>query len=317
MKIGLPSKIKYMANMQSPPDQSDNPNDHSNPKSENTQVDLGEDLLTTKDTTREMGEEELFELGSRMGSPDEMLASARILFNEGILEEAKKILFKLVRIEPRNILARKLLDEIHQQELRVLFSDVEERKPRFRSSGPQEIEDTETVIAKLEKEIGIEPVNFADFIFTDPRQIEAYWHSLKAHLSDMELDDRLDLGVAFMEMGWLDIAERIFFEVARLATESELKSTELKSKSLQVFALSQLGRDFESIMVIETILNRSDFSDPEKIEFHYQLARIYERTQRPKNAVEVYRHILQVDRRYRDSLERFQKCGGRIGQTQP
>ncbi len=278
--------------------------------SEDTHVDLGDDLLNTH-TEMVDPEESPLEMISKNADEDEIFKGARILFNEGLLEEAKKMSFKLLRDNPRNILARQLLEEIHQQELHTLFSEREERKPRFKSINNPAWEDPEVVLERLEKDMGQPKI--LSSLFPDEKSVELYWAGLKKTLSNEHVSDQLDMGIAFLEMGLGEIAEKIFTHVVSVSESQELKTLELKSKCLLVYAQLQLDKNFEAIMVLETVLNQKDILDSDKLEFFYLLARTYEKLSRISHAIETYKLVMLQNRRYRDTEYRLQKLGVHVG----
>src|SRR5947209_8696859 len=93
-----------------------------------TQVDLGDDLLN-EPTTISSGDMIAENVG-RIESTEDRLQSAKILFNEGMIEQAKRVLHKILIESPHDFAARKALDDIHEVELKQIFSGAEEPRRR-------------------------------------------------------------------------------------------------------------------------------------------------------------------------------------------
>src|SRR4051794_3122912 len=106
----------------------DSDNSQGSGDSTRTTVDLGDDLLerTASHTANsfhipkpvdDVHVESAPPLPTTADEIADQLQSAKILVNEGLVEEGKKLLRRILIADPRNLLARKRLDEIQELEL--------------------------------------------------------------------------------------------------------------------------------------------------------------------------------------------------------
>src|SRR4051812_7771187 len=87
-----------------------------------TSVDLGEDLLESTNTQSPIQTKpEILD-----HQIEDQYESARILANEGLVEEAKKVLRRIILLDPAHVAARKKLQEIQSQEMKNIFQETEE-----------------------------------------------------------------------------------------------------------------------------------------------------------------------------------------------
>ena len=180
------------------------------------------------------------------------LQSAKILFQEGLLDEAKKKLYQILIAAPNYTPAHDLLKLIQDGEVKGLLS---QSVPNQRAKKIK-VEDTDGIIQKLNADLGL-GLDVRDF---DPEREN--W------ITGVDLSSRehYDLGVAFFEMGCYRDAVR------------ELKTSERKIRVEQTFlgelgvavvalyseSLVKLERGFEAKSYLEPILSEPDLNQEEK-----------------------------------------------------
>jgi tetratricopeptide (TPR) repeat protein len=277
-----------------------------------TRVDLGEDLLTEAEPSA--GTSATISLPASLGETQapslaERLENARILFNEGMLEEAKKELHQIIIADGTLLPARKLLDEIHEIELKQIFqSEV----PRERSEGgawldPRRI-DTEAIMERLDDDLKL-GLNAPELsLLADKEAMKALSSQLDQALLGSTSQDRVDVGIAFMEMGLFEIASRIFRVAARTSSGVEARS----ASALLAYTLVLAGQAFEATLVIAPILQDGEATVGEKAEFFYLMGRAHEALGRPGQAIGWYRKSQETDpgyQSYRDTEERIVRLG--------
>jgi hypothetical protein len=299
--------------------------------SELTSVDLGEDLLAGQPPARPVGSEGgqeddeapsarntaspsnkeaspgdgAFGGGSAVGglredeSDAEKLETAKILESEGFREDAKKILRGLLIRDSANLPARTLLTRIQDEELQLLLSAEPMVPVRARTSSLSPVEaSAEETLGRLEKELGLAPE-------PDPALAPAH---PRASLANAEFDrllagtsarERLDWGIAFHEMGLLELASRQF-EIARGDLEHRGEAACLKANSLLV-----ADKPAEALLVLEETLAEDELSPAQRVESRYLAGRASESLGKRREALVLYRGVERLEPGYRDTRERI------------
>lgn len=269
-----------------------------------TRVDLGDDLL---EPTREVH-------ASKAESPREpdladQLQSAKILMGEGLLEEAKRILRKILIADPRRFAARELLREIHDIELKQLFGEGPQRKFRTRSQRQEEnaSEDPiDEVMRDLDQDFG--PINTS----APPEGLEV----ARSH-DELNGQNRIDLGIAFLEMGHYELAVRHFKAAFQFFLEESVNEASgsvesvssgvLVATSLLAYALISAERPYEAAQVLQDQIQNSSISPENQLEFIYLMGRAYEAMNQEELAKNSYHQVAQVDPAYRDVRMRLER----------
>lgn len=298
---------------------------------EGTRIDLGDDLVEkTAMLTRPESQPEA-EIGDdavapaveeRLETPTQIedhLESARILMTEGLLDEGKRILRRIILADPRHLAARKMLDEIHEQELKQIFGEGRS-SPRGRSRQGEALDvspmSSELVMRQLDRDLKLGVFGEGDAgealaselsLFQSREALAAFGVKLDRDLAGSSARDRLDTGIAFLEMGLYDLAARQFKAAMRDA-EHRLGAT-----GLQAYALILAGRPFEATMGLEAVLGDSELPREEKTDFMYLMGRAYEGLKNPRVALQWYQQIQEMDPHYRDTDERMDWISRQLG----
>lgn len=272
---------------------------------ESTRVDLGDDLL---EPTREMPASKAESL--RETDLADQLQSAKILMSEGLLDEAKRILRKILIADSRRLAARELLREIHEIELKQLFGEGPLR--RFRNQSQRQVENVseaaiDEVMRDLDQDLKLGMFNKSSST-----------HSL-APLEDLELSgqNRIDLGIAFLEMGHYELAVRhlkvafqYFLEESVNEVHVSVENISLNilvATSLLAYALILAERPYEAAQVLQEQIQNSSISCENQLEFLYLMGRAYEAMNQEELAKNSYLQVAHVDRAYRDVGSRLER----------
>lgn len=261
---------------------------------ESTRVDLGDDLI---DKTR-VADSDARAGGERPFSAEDALSSADILIGEGLYEEAKKILFRVLRERPELVQARDKLDRLHQEELEQILSGS---TPTRR--GPIAYAfDHERVLEKLNRDLKLDVF---DAESSSPAA-ERFRESLKFSLDGADAQDQMDLGIAFYEMSLFGLALERFQDALKAARRKDPEDVRaaLSAEYLQALTLVQMGRESEALVLLQPHLIRSDLEMEDRVHFMYLHARALERGGRPAEARAVLESILAWDPFYRDVRDR-------------
>lgn len=269
-----------------------------------TGTDLGDDLI---EKTRSLTRETVARDAIRPDQLDDHLDSARILFGEGLIEEAKKILHRILICDAGHVLARQMLQEVHELELKQIFSEGGGRRiPGIREPRnvlPAEV-DVEQVMRELDRDLKLDIFPFD----RDERAIREYGERLDQEVSGLSPRDLVDLGIAFLEMGLSEIAVPRFRNACqKLLQESDQKNRDLllSATSLHAYSLILVGQAFEATLELQSVLRDSEIPIGQKVEFFYLMGRAHEEMKKTESALGWYQQVAAIDSRYRDVEDRL------------
>lgn len=246
---------------------------------EGTRVDLGEDLVATPSVPAPVSRPR--------PTPRDDLDSARILINEGLLEDARRALFSVLRSEPGNRLALGLLEQIRATEIQAILKPdgrAQVAHPRSQSNDPALRQNPEELIAKLDDDwnLGLAP--------SDAEIILARRWVTESLEPSSSMQERMDWAVALIQLGMPEVA----VEVLESAPES-LGTHE----SLALHARTNLdcGRFEEARALAESGLKDADLPKDLREEMSYIRAVSLMRTGRLADAASIFASLGS----YRDS----------------
>lgn len=270
-----------------------------------TKIDLGDDLLVTAEIQREY-----ISSSSRVESAEDQLATAKILLNEGLVEDAKKTLRKILIIDPDHQAARFTLKEILDNELKELLTGKEPmtRKPRaferFGKEARAPEPTSEEAVRELEEAIGSEPAR---------RDTQNTPIIAQESIKDLTAGDRVDIGIAFMEMGAYDKAAEIFLTALHFIDPStpEGRGQHNATNVLLARAFLDSGRSFEAIQILHPLVRSDEIAVEEKVEFFYLMGIAHEMRNERKVALAWYSKVRDIDPHFRDIRDRIRKPFGK------
>ena len=269
-----------------------------------TSIDLGEDLL---------GDERDHEAKSTAAPRNDDLKSSDILLNEGMVEEAKKILFKLLRQDPHDLPARQRLAKIHELELQQALGRQPASRQRSRDRPAEETDfNRDDVLRSLDKDFHLGILEEASSegygvvelsLFKDGVSLEAFGDRLEREMTGSQSSDRMDLGIGFLQMGLFKLAERQF----RAATAQDSRA-----RLLLAHTLIEGGKPFDAILVIEAAANDPELSGEDQIHLDYYRGLAQEKQGRLADALTAYQKVTDRDAEYRDTSDRIRVLNGRV-----
>jgi tetratricopeptide (TPR) repeat protein len=280
-----------------------------------TRVDLGDDLLNTRTIPYDRNAEKTperaegappVEAPSAPESIEELLLNAKILLSEGLLEDAKKTLRRVLRVDPPNLSARDRLEEIQKIEIkRLLGQDDGNTGGGFLRAKKKKVEpaleDGESVAAALERELGGVMTPEERFFPTEAER-EEFAGNLEALCVGVSGQDRIDLGIGFLEMEFYEIAIRMF----RAAAAAE--PDERRARALLATAWIARGNGFEAMTEIESLIADQSAPGEERIDYGYMAGRAQELLGNFEMAVRWYRAVIQLEPGYRDAEDRLRRA---------
>jgi tetratricopeptide (TPR) repeat protein len=302
-----------------------------------TRVDLGEDLLEQKTAmltlpvatpheakpnvpppTPELRDELLPAGPIRMEQVDDLIQSARILAGEGLLEDAKKVLRRILLADPGRITARKMLEEIHETELKQIFgdSDLPRRRPGTQPQHAVLEASAETVLRGLDRDMALGMLDDRPSLFRDREALEEFGARMDRDFSASPAEERIDLGIAFLEMGLPALAVHHFrAAVSKVSfapeaaldqsAETDGSSPLLVATGLLAYALITDGRAFDATLALQQVLNDVEIRRERKLELLYLMGRAFESLEKPDVARGWYAQAAEIEPHYRDLDERL------------
>jgi tetratricopeptide (TPR) repeat protein len=264
-----------------------------------TRVDLGDDLIESSVIMPDPQE------GISGNTIEDQFENAKILANEGFIEDAKKVLRKILIQDPKHAPARQQLQQILDRELKDLLSDREAplKRPRlFERKGKQARAaqvSSEDVLRELEEELGLD----------EARDEKGEPVTVRADVEGASESDRIDLGIAFIEMGLHEEAIQ-HLKAALEMIESQLEPNMVqKTSATALLARAYLSgqKPFEAIHLLHAILRDAEVPPADKIEFFYLMGISFEQTGDRKGALPWFKKVRDLDPRYRDIHERLRK----------
>lgn len=276
----------------------DDPKD--NPVFEGTRVDLGEDLLEATRVLERPTETPPAE--EQADQKDDEFQKGVILMNERLFEDAKKVFRKVLRQDPTHEGAQKCLEEISKIELQDLLAG-ESGKKRLGNLNASENENPEQVLEKLEKDLHIN-VAKAELkpvpdLFADAQALATYRERVMETAIALSPRDRIDVGIAHLEMGLFDVAQAIFETVVRY------EAHKVVGMYLLGLALIHGGKAIEASIRIEPFARDLTLSESQKSDFLYLMGLAFERLHDMKKAREFYRRVHLLNPKYRDVVEKL------------
>ncbi len=259
------------------------PPEHKNPKEslveEGTRVDLGDDLLAV---SVEGAPSRLIPASARApASARDDLDSARILMDEGLLEDARRALFRVLRNEPGNRLALGLLEQIRTTEIRsILKPDSRAQAAHARAHADQAAphRDPEQIIAQLELDWHLElgPSE-------SERLVARQWIS-QGLGPESSLQERMDWAVALVQLGLPDLGVEVLEACGQLHASPS-------ATALHARASLESGRPEAARALAEQALRDPDFPKDLRDEMGYLRAMSFLRLGQRSEAAAIFRTL--------------------------
>jgi tetratricopeptide (TPR) repeat protein len=211
---------------------------------------------------------------------------------------------RVLRLEPASLSARDRLEEIQKIEIKRLLGQDDGATGggfvRAKKKTESPLEDGESVAAALERELGPTP-GAEDRFFANEAERDAFHASLERLCAEATAQDRIDLGIAFLEMEFYEAAVRMF----RAAAADE--SVERRARALLATALVAKGNGFEAMIELEALVADQSAPPEEKVDYGYLAGRAQESLENFAVAARWYRAVLQIEPGYRDAEDRLRR----------
>jgi tetratricopeptide (TPR) repeat protein len=231
-------------------------------------------------------------------SDNDELESARILIQENLYDEAKRVLFRLLtRIhDPQSFNYRRtkeMLNKIESIEMNDLMNKNSRIKP---DKNP---EDTTSLITQLERDLQLQ--NFEDEVTSlDQEQ----WTVSEIPSTAQGL---FDLAVAFYEMGCLGDALR---ELKRAEKKIRIEESFLGELGVSVVALQtqtliKLGSAFKAKVYLEPVLMEPDLLHEQKIILYYSMGMVEQALEEKNTAKGWFQKVADFDPSFKDVQQRI------------
>ena len=258
---------------------------------EGTRVDLGDDLLA-----RPLAREQASSSPVPQSEPSvrEDLDSVRILLSEGLLAEARRTLFRVLRKDPSNSLALRLMEEIRAQEIEALLHPQGRTRPTLTNLKPTAGATPQELIEKLDQELKLG-------LSSSSQELPQCERWVREHLKpEASVQDRMDWAVALLHLDQAPLAAKILEE----GHVGESADFELQALLAQTYLLANQLE--QTRMICERALRDPSLEGNIREEFNYLRARSLEELERQREAAAIY----QALGNYRDSRLRLHSLIG-------
>lgn len=287
--------------------------------SEPEKIDLGDDLLdgTTRMISGVMAGQPTAVLepgtmreaprpGERAQAPSPKIEpqldeKTLILKGDCYLEEKK---YHLARKAYRHALAlgadeksiREKLREIRKREMPDSFSSTQSSEDNKNIS-------SEEILQRLERDFALD--EFSAVTAEEKRELLESLSAVRAQidLSPEPPDERtkLDLGIAYFEVGFFEEAEAYFQQIA-LSQDPALR---VDAEYLLAKCYESSGRYAQALALLKRLGERRDCGEQEKIPVYYALGELLERMKQPDRARKYYERVAKLDRHYRNIQDKL------------
>ncbi len=229
---------------------------------------------------------------------------------QGLTEEAVKILKEILEKYPDNKTARERLAQLEVRE-EIKPTVIEESLPQGAEVPSQEtgaIAEGEFDLAKeLENELIEEgvPLQEEPLVEEMPRQISAeevlreFKSKVATVISKEDADTHYDLGIAYREMGLLDEA------ISEFTISSASPDKKIESNNMIGLCYRDKGNFAEAEKYFKLVLQSPEITQDFSKGVLYELARVYEENGEIKQAIEIFEKIIAIDPGFRDVSERL------------
>ena len=242
----------------------------------------------------------LSEIGSAQEAIAEYLVAASDLLAQERNEEARKVLRRVLELDPNNVKAKEELEKLGEEEVKVPVEEQEEvSEPGVEESELPPIEAIEGQVADIEfllKEVESKPV--VEIRLSD--LIEEFRSRMR------ELPERPETRLKIGEI----LTGLLLFDLAIENYRKLLPIPELKNRAIENLGITfvRAGRYNESLRYLaEAIVAR-----PDNLEIRYYLALAYQGMGDHENALKQLSNIISVNPNYRDARDLYQHLGGKF-----
>ncbi len=231
-----------------------------------------------------------------------------ILIQEGLLADAKKVLRYLQRQNPLDLHARERLQKISEVELQQLLES--EDSPSNRNGIA--LEEPEDIIEALDRDLamGISGTS----LLQEREGMRAFAKELVVDLRDLSNQDRLDVGIGFLEMGLFGMAEEQLNQVreAEFLLADSSSACYLAALSYSAYALILDGRPHEAVGRLQSGLSDARIPHPNKTELLYLMGRANENLGQYREAMGWYQSAENLEPDFRDAKQRVLRLYQRV-----
>lgn len=241
---------------------------------------------------------------------DDRLKTAQILRNEGLFEDAKHTLRKLISQFPDDLRARQELEEIQKEELTLIMKEVQTGVSRARSrfAPPPKIlvEDSDSIIQKLNKDLNL------GLVVTE--KIPHFNISVQngKPSEKLSIKDRIDLAVGFIQMNLYVLAiDHLRLALNHIDEATDLKDHQTLISVLELLANAYVENDqaFDAILLLESALSDNFIPGNSKLGLMYWMARAHQKSGQKEIATMWFEEVKKRDSEYRDIEYRLRTLG--------
>lgn len=222
----------------------------------------------------------------------------KCLYQKGAIAEADKAFKRALKLSSSKEKIRKSVQKIKGKKKEVKKVEIE--LPSISLVELLEEEEGKAVKFKVAEEKEVEePVTFEDLL-------EEFKEGVLEYIEDTDFDSHYDLGITYKEMELIDEAILEFKKAS--------KGEEIKLKSIEMLALCLIekGDLDEAEKIIKEAISIDGHKEVEFLGLKYNLAQIYEHTNKNEEAAQLFREILNDDAEFKEAAVKLKELEERI-----
>ncbi len=217
----------------------------------------------------------------------------RCLYKKGAIEEADKAFGRALNLSHRKEKIKKQISEIKGEEEKKPEMIVQE--PSISLGELLEEEKTKSGKFSVAEEIEAEkPVTFEDIL-------EEFKEGVLENIEDEDFDSHYDLGITYKEMGLIDEA------ILEFEKSSKGENTGLKSFEMLCDCLMDKGDLAGAEEIVKQALEMKGHKDIDFLGLKYNLANIYENTNKNEKAIQLFSEIINSDESFMDAATKLKE----------
>ncbi|MFO7577184.1 MAG: tetratricopeptide repeat protein, partial [Pelovirga sp.] len=226
------------------------------------------------------------------------LEEAEFYLQQGLYDDAERLCREVLHYAPDAQECHRKLKEI--AELRLAQEEQREQQPAVSSADVL----TEFAFEDFDFDARLEQLQTQTLA-----QKKIFRTDVDEQIAADDMESHYNLGIAYREMGLLDDAisefEKAQRDPSRFADCQMLKGLSYADKG-----------DFDNAETIfQQALDSTQLAGDQRLNLGYELAQLYERTQRYDDALISYREVLQLDPGYRDVAEKIADLMSLLGHS--
>lgn len=223
------------------------------------------------------------------------LEEAEFYIQQGLFAEAEKLCIDILAYAPESELCQQKLADIRSQ----LHAEPDETPSVLDSSTIEGISESFT-------EAGQDESSFSAVSGDTPGQ-KIFRTDVDEQIAADDMESHYNLGIAYREMGLLDDA------ISEFSKAERDPSRYVDCQTLKGLCSSEKGDFASAEIMFQQALDSQHLEEEQRLNLSFELASLYESSERFEEALSSYRVVLSVDESYRDVKTKISTLQSKLG----